>query len=114
MYSLESLAAAEAELKRWDDAYANDSSNNPNKHEAQRRDARRMVRVISAELKRLGLIEKSEKESLTEELDLLYPGAKSKTTVVHNGVRYQIRYFPVEKSCSRKTVTEWGHEWAPV
>jgi hypothetical protein len=31
MYTLEDLAQAEAEFKRWDDAFANDSSNNPNK-----------------------------------------------------------------------------------
>jgi len=114
VYSLEDLAAAEVELKRWDEAYANDSSNNPNKFQAQRRDARRAVRTISDELKRLGLLEKSSAETLTDELDGLYPNAKSKTIVVHNGVKYQIRYFPREKSRSRKNVTEWGHEWAPI
>jgi hypothetical protein len=64
MYSLEDLAAAQAELQRWDDAYANDRSNNPNKYEAQRRDARRAVRRISQELKRLGVIERSLAEKL--------------------------------------------------
>lgn len=114
MYSLEDLSAAEVELKRWDEAYANDSSNNPNKYEAQRRDARRAVRIISAQLKLLGLIETSDAEKLTDELDRLYPNAKPKAIVVHNGVKYQIRYFPVEKSRSRKTVKEWGHEWIEI
>ncbi|MBD7962401.1 hypothetical protein [Comamonas avium] len=112
--SLIDLATAEAELKRWDDAYANDSSNNPNKYEAQRRDARRAVRRISENLKNLGVIEKSESEKLTDELDRLYPNAHSKKKVNYNGVMYQIRYFPLEKSRSRKTVKEWGHEWVEL
>lgn len=114
MYSLDDLTAAKAELKRWDDAYANDSSNNPNKYEAQRRDARRRVREISDQLKRVGLIEMSDAEIITNELDRLYPNAKSKSIVVHNNVKYQIRYFPVEKSRSRKMVKEWAHEWIPI
>lgn len=112
--SLNDLAAAEAELTRWDDAYANDSSNNPNKYEAQRRDARRAVRCISENLKNQGLIEKSKTEILTEELDRLYPNAQSKKKVNYNGVMYQISYFPLEKSRSRKTVKEWGHKWVEL
>ena len=113
-FSLDDLTVAQAELTRWDDAYANDSSNNPNKYEAQRRDARSAVRRISEYLKIQGVIEKSEAEKLTEELDRLYPNAQSKTSVVHNGVTYQIRYFAIEKSRSRKTVKEWGHEWVEL
>ncbi|THC39085.1 hypothetical protein [Massilia sp. Mn16-1_5] len=64
LYTLEDLAAAEVKLKYWDDAFANDKSNNPNKYEAQRRDARREVRQISRELKRIGLLEKTEEEKL--------------------------------------------------
>lgn len=112
--SLDDLGIAEAELKRWDDAYANDSSNNPNKYEAQRRDARRAVRRISEALKSQGIIEKSEAEKITAELDRLFPNAKSKASVMHNGVTYQNRYFPLEKSRSRKTVKEWGHEWVEI
>jgi hypothetical protein len=114
LYSLDDLATAEAELKRWDDAYANDRSNNPNKYAAQRRDARRAVRLISDELKRRGLVDKSDAEKLFDELDRLYPNAKSKTIVSHNGVKYQIRYFPLEQSRSRKTVKIWGHEWVEL
>lgn len=114
MYSLDDLDAAKAELKRWDDAYINNSSNNPNKYEAERRDARRRAREISAKLKLLGLIEMSDAEKVTNELDQLYPNSKSKTIVIHNGIKYQIRYFPVEKSRSDKTVKEWAHEWVPI
>ena len=111
MYSLDDLAAAEVELKRWNDAFANDRSNNPNKYEAQRRDAAIKVRRIEENLKDQGLIEKSESEVLKEALDRLYPNAKPKTIVTHNGKQYQVRYFPLVQSRSRKTVKEWGHKW---
>lgn len=111
MYSLESLATAEAELKKWNDIYANDSSNNPNKHLSQRRSAASKVRHITAELKRLGILEKTDSEKLNEELDRLYPNARTKSIATHKGRRYQVTYFPVEQSRSGKTVTEWGHKW---
>lgn len=112
MYNLDDLAVAKAESQRWDDAFANDRSNNPNKHEAQRRDAGAKVRMIEESLKRQGLIAKSEADMLNEELDRLYPNAKSRTIVTHDGKRYQVRYFPLIESRSRKTVKEWGHSWA--
>jgi hypothetical protein len=112
MYSLDDLTAAKAETQKWDDAFANDRSNNPNKYEAQRRDAEAKVRKIEETLKRQGLIPKTDADLLNEELDLLYPNAKSRTVVTHNGQRYQVRYFPLIESRSRKTVREWGHSWA--
>lgn len=114
MYTLEDLAQAEAELKRWDDAFANDSSNNPNKYDAQRRDARSKVRRITENLKLSGIIEQTEAEKLNGELDRLYPNAPSKSVVVHNGCKYQVRYFALVQSRSRKTVKEWGHEWVAL
>lgn len=114
MYSLEDLASAKAESDRWSDAYANDRSNNPNKYEAQRRDAGIRVRRIEESLKSQGLIEKSESELLSEELGRLYPDAKSRTIVTHNGKQYQSRYFPLVQSRSRKTVKEWGHSWVAI
>ena len=44
---------------------------------------------------------------MRDELDLLYPNAKSQTIVTHNGKQYQIRYSPLVKSRSRKTVKEY-------
>ena len=35
---------------------------------------------------------KTKEEKITEELDKLYPNAKSKTIVEYNGEKYQIRY----------------------
>ncbi|WP_140853494.1 hypothetical protein [Myxococcus xanthus] len=114
MPTLDDLAAAQSELRRWDDAFANDRSNNPNKYEAQRRDAAALVRRIERELKDEGLLAKTEAEMLNEVLDRMYPNAKSKLIVSHNGKRYQSRYFPVVQSRSRKTVKEWGHTWDEV
>ena len=114
MYKLEDLSDAEKELKRWDDAFVNDSSNNPNKHEAQRRDARSNVQLMTEHLKLSGIIEKTDAEKLNAELDRLYPNASSRDVVVHNGCKYQVRYFPLVKSRSRKTVKDWGHEWVAL
>ena len=114
MYTLDSLAKAEANLKHWNDKFSNDSSNNPDKHLSQRTSAAREVRMITAELKRLGILEMTETEKLDAELDRLYPGAKSKSIVMHNGRRYQVTYFPVEKSRSRNSVNEWGHRWTAL
>ena len=114
MFTLDSLATAEANLKHWNDKFSNDSSNNPDKHLSQRKSAAREVRMITAELKRLGILEMTETEKLDAELDRLYPGAKSKSIVMHNGRRYQVTYFPVEKSRSRNSVNEWGHRWTAL
>lgn len=114
MYTLDDLKKAIEQKEHWDNRFANDSSNNPNKYQAQRRDAGIMVRRITESLKEQGLIEKNEVEVINEELDKIYPNAKSKTIVNHNGKKYQIRYFPVVKSRSRKTVKEWGHSWDEI
>lgn len=114
MYTIEDLESAEEELNRWNDAFANDRSNNPNKYQAQIRDAGIEVRRIREYLKAQGTIEKTDSEKLSEELDSLFPNAKSKTIVSHNGKRYQINYFPLVQSRSRKTVKEWGHRWSEV
>ncbi len=114
MYGLNDLEKAIEEKNLWDDRFANDSSNNPNKYEAQRRDAGIKVRLITKNLKENGILEKTESEKLNEELDKIYPNAKSKTIVTYNDKKYQIRYFPVVKSRSRKTVKEWGHSWEEI
>jgi hypothetical protein len=114
MYSLDDLAAAKAELAKWNDAFSDDRSNNPNKYEAQRRDSRIKVRTIEESLKHQGLIAKSESDILNENLDRLYPNAKSRTIVTHNDKQYQVRYFPLVESRSRKTVKEWGHSWTAL
>lgn len=90
MYTIDDLERAQKELDRWHDAFANDSSNNPNKYQAQIRDAAIQCRGIQQYLKNIGTIKKSESEKLTEELDTLHPNAKSKTVVTYRGQKYQI------------------------
>lgn len=113
-YTLEDLEKAKAELDAADNAWANSSSNNPNKGEARRKAAREMVRYIESELKRTGQIELTPKEKLEAELDRLFPDAKSKEVVEYEGKRYMRRFTPLEKSRSRATVTVWGKSWEPL
>lgn len=113
-YMLEDLEKAREELKFWEDKFANTRANNPNKFRSQIKDAGRRVRWIKESLKASGIIEKSDTEKITAELDTLYPNAKSKRIVTYKGEKYQIRYFPLDKSRSGKTVHEWGHEWRLV
>lgn len=114
MYTLEDLAAAQESVRYWDEAFANDRSNNPEKHFANRRDAAAKLREVERSLKDQGLLPKTAQELLDEELDRFYPNAKSKTVVTHEGRKYRVRYFPLVKSRSRKTVKEWGHTWEPA
>ena len=110
-FTLEDLEKARVELRFWEEKFANARGNNPNKFRSQIKDAGRNVRRIKEALKAAGIIEKTDKEKITAELDTLYPNAKTKKIVTYEGERYQIRYFPLDKSRSGKTVHEWGHEW---
>ena len=55
-----------------------------------------------------------EEEKIGQELDELYPKAKSKTEVVYKGKKYQIRYFPMQETAEGEKVKEWGHRWIAV
>ena len=52
-----------------------------------------------------------EEEKKEQELDELYPKARSKTVVEYRGEKYQIRYFPIEKTADGAKVKTWGHRW---
>ncbi len=56
----------------------------------------------------------SEEREVTRALDELYPKAKSKTVVEYEGKKYQIKYFPVQKTADGAKVKEWGHRWVTV
>lgn len=56
----------------------------------------------------------SEEKEIARALDELYPKVKSKTVVEYEGKKYQIRYFPMEKTADGAKVKEWGHRWVPV
>ena len=113
-YTIEALVKAQEELKLWEEKRANVRANNPNKFRSQIKDAGRKVREIREALEVLGIVGKTDAEKVTEILDKLYPDAQSRKTVTYEGQRYQIRYFPLDKSLSGKTVHEWGHAWRPL
>ncbi len=110
-YTLKDLEEARQELANWQERFANDGSNNPNKYSSQIRDAASKVRHITEVLKEAGALPKTPEEELTAKLDELHPNARSRSVVTHKGKKYQIRYFPLDVSRSGKTVHEWGHEW---
>ena len=109
-YTLEDLERE----RNWDSGFG---PNNPGAERRKLREHNARLKAIETYLIETGVlakpppIEKSPEEKLGEELDRLYPNAKSKTIVDYNGEKYQIRYYPRSKSNSGKTVHEWGHEW---
>ena len=114
VYTLADLENARRELERWQERWADSSSNNPDKHEGAIRAARRLVREIEDALKDAGTIPLTEQERLEQELDRIFPSARSQEVVEFEGRRYQRIFFPLEKSRSRKRVTAWGQEWRLV
>ncbi|KZX80366.1 hypothetical protein A3715_37730, partial [Oleiphilus sp. HI0009] len=104
MYKIQDLEKAKAELDLWEQKFANHRSNNPNKYEAQIKSARATVRMITESLKESGEIELTEHEKLERQLDQTFPNAKSNEVVEYNNTRYQRKFFPLERSRSRKSV----------
>ena len=114
MYTIEDLEKAKKELANWNEKATNYRRNNPNVYQSDIKSASANVRHIEQYLKDNGVLEKSEREKLNDELDKLYPNAPSKSVHELNGKKYRIYYFPVSKSRSGKTVQEWGHDWEEV
>ncbi|WP_114853008.1 hypothetical protein [Bosea caraganae] len=110
-YTLEDLEAARGELTDWNRSFDEYTGNNPDKYQADIRSARANVRMIEAALKASGIVPMSDHEMLEATLDRLFPAAKSKEIVEYEGHRYQRRFIPLERSLSRKSVTEWGRTW---
>ena len=108
MYTLDDYEKAKAEARKWTEAFDRYSGNNPNKYQSDIKQARVKLREIEQDLKRRGVLMTNDKEKLEAELDKQFPEAKSKQSVEYKGNRYQRKYFPLEKSRSGKTVTEWG------
>ncbi|MGL4967648.1 MAG: hypothetical protein ACRC67_40905 [Inquilinus sp.] len=112
-FSVDDLAAAEAELAALVRADANDRSNNPDKYRSDIKRARLRVEHIVLDLKSRGLMPKSPQELLNAELDRLFPRARSRDVVEHDGKTYRKRFFPRDTSHSGR-VTEWAHSWELV
>ena len=114
MATLEDLDAARRDLAQLCERFDNYSGNNPNKYQSDIKAARRQVRDVESQLKASGILPLSAKERLDAELDRAFPSAKSKQVVEYQGRNYQRRFWPVEHSNSRKTVTEWGKGWVEL
>ena len=103
-YTLEDLKLEQ----EWDSGFG---PNNPGAELRKIKNHNRRLREIESDLKSRGLLEYTEKEKITSELDKLFPNSKSKRIVEHDGKRYQMRYYPLDRSKTGKTVFEWGHKW---
>ncbi len=110
-YDLEDLRLAQAHLDHLDERRVNSRGNNPNSFDASIKEASRKVRTITAQLKKNGVLALTEYELLEQKLDVAFPKAKSREIVEFEGQTYQLRFFPLEKSRSGKTVKEWGRCW---
>ena len=114
MYTLEDLDKAMSELARWQKKWDDYSGNNPDKYQADIKAARRKIREIERSLKGAGVLPKTAQEMLEDELDQAFPDATSNSIVEYKGKKYQRKFHPVERSRSRKTVTEWERSWLPI
>ncbi len=114
MATLEELKEARRDLARWNERFDNYSGNNPNKYQADIRTARQRVRDLEDDLKAAGALPRSSQEQLESELDRAFPNAKSKEVVEYCGRKYLRRFWPLERTNSGKTVTQWGKGWELV
>ncbi len=114
MYTLEDLIKAQEELALWEGRWERYDGNNPNKYQADIKNAQSNVRTIREALKASGVLERSEKEKLEVNLDAAFPNAQSKQIVEFEGKKYQRRFYPLRRSRSGKSVVEWGKTWEPM
>lgn len=113
MYTNADLKKANAERASIETRWKNYSGNNPNKFHSERKAAQAKVEAIEAHLKASGEIPFSEHEILERELDRRFPEAKSKEIVEHQGIQYQRRFSPADKSRAGN-VTRWHKSWVAV
>lgn len=114
MYTLDDYEKAKAEAKKWTDTFYRYTGNNPDKYQSDIKIACAKLREIEQDLKSCGVLVMNDKEKLEAELDKQFPEAGSKQIVEYKGKSYQRKYFPLEKSRSRKTVTAWGKTWIEI
>ncbi len=113
-YTEEDYKQAKQELNELSDKFDRYSGNNPNKYRSEINEASRKVKRIEDELKKQGILERSDSEQRDAILDKEFPNARRKETVVFNGERFMKIFYPADKSLSGKTVHEWGSYWKEV
>ncbi|HCJ7274148.1 TPA: hypothetical protein NVH30_003823 [Vibrio cholerae] len=97
MYTLEDLRAAQAELDLWQGRWDRYDGNNPNKYQADIRNAQSRVRSITESLKASGMLERSEQENLEVRLDRQFPNAQSKEIVEFEGKKIPTPFLSTAK-----------------
>lgn len=113
IYTLEDLKVAREDLDKILKTDENYSGNNPNKYRSSINSARLKVSTIEDYLKSDGQIPYAEQEILNQELNSLYPDARSKMIVDYKGIKYQATYTPAMKSRSGN-VQLWDLDWVKV
>ncbi|MER2926818.1 hypothetical protein [Serratia nevei] len=113
-YTIDDYKLAQDELERVNAKWDRYSGNNPNKYRSEISAAKSRVRAIENSLKSQGVMPLSEKEILERELNREFPNARSKQIVEFHGKQYIKKFFPLERSRSGKSVTEWGSCWELV
>lgn len=111
IYTLEDYEKARIEYEYWAELWTSEySEKQPNKFDAEAKQAADNLNKIEKYLKSNGLLAYSEDELAQKTLNEEYPDAKSRDIEVLNGVRYQKRFLPKTRSKSGKQVKEW-HSW---
>lgn len=110
-YTIGDLERARTDLERWNDRWANDSSNNPAKFNSQRTAAHLRVQEITAALKAQGDLPTTEHERLCTVLDGIAPNARHGDIVLHNGSRFRRVFYPQAANRSGQIVTDWSKTW---
>lgn len=77
--------------------------------QARRSDSERLDEVTQS-LKAVGLLVRTEHETLEAKLDLAFPNTVSKTAVEYEGARYERWYSPATRSLSGRPMT-WAKGW---
>lgn len=69
------------------------------------------VKMIEGDLKKRAIVMGIDMKTLHAELDRLFPDAKSKEIVEHEGRRYQRRFYPLTESIPAVRYSKWEGTW---
>jgi hypothetical protein len=112
-YTLQDLEAAKSKLEQLNEKWDCDGGKDPNKYRPAIHAALHDVEVIERALKERGELPWSAQELLENELDHIYPDARSKEVVEHYGKRYERRWVPVKRD-QGGLVSRWKGFWVEL
>lgn len=113
-YTIQDLETAARHLEHLKERYSNYNGNNPDKYSSQIKHARKHYETIELYLKDKGVLPLSGQEKLYRRLNSLYPNARHKEIVEHEGRHYQVLFSPRERSNSGKTINAWNKDWVEM